>query len=192
MKRSACLFLGTLVAVLSLAASCAAAEEAMPAAPGKAFVFDNGVTWDASAEDMLKAEKVYESGKYRLTVSGGVSIYSIDHSPTYERHVWLSCTFFGGELAIIGAYFVGETAADYAAHLDRLTERYGEPTESDVDRLNAMFKPVFQNRNISTRKPAFDGWLLPDGTRVYLLLDAHLYEYYMNEAVILRMNEEAR
>lgn len=166
---------------LSLLLLCAAAGESVPAAQ---FVYVNGITWDTSPEDLFKAVEAGESERFE---HDGVSMYVIEYPPVFEERVRLSCTYFGEQLAIIGAYYVGETDADYAARLAALTGKYGEPTEYDPDVLDKMFRLIINK--ISEREPRVDGWLLEDGTRVYLLLDYHMYEYYMNEDVVVRMNE---
>lgn len=184
MKRSFRLF--ALLLALVILIPCAAAEDAAPATEETAFVFRNSVTWDTPAEAIAQAEGVEETAFSKFQ-SDTLTGYTLQGVLVEAMPAVLSYYYQSEQLVAVWCMFKPIPAFGFDAWLAYYTGEYGEPTEFDTETVAALFNAVTPGALDEDEVLQLAGWLLSDGTRVYLHdIDGNLSLSCFNAPELLR------
>ena len=154
-----------------------------PSAEG--FSFHNGVTWDMSPEQMFAAEGVDADDVYAETYNG-TTVYALEGIMVGFEAVEVIYYYDGDQMTIAGYYYLLAGSNGYADREAEARETFGEPTETDIDTLVDLFNSAMRGVMSGEYIDAFSGWMLADGTSVYLIdLEGDICLVYFNQPVLL-------
>ena len=155
---------------------------------------DGGVAWDTTVDGMIEIEGVDEAPAGSVT--GDFVTYGFLHETDMQYPTFLLYVFKGDALAVYGgsvsAFFMDE-GADMAALFDEylavLTETWGEPTLTDMQRVTDSFNAVQEGSLPEEYVVSYIGWDLGGGFALHLLhfdyeTDENIFYQYMNETVL--------
>lgn len=171
-----------LLTMVVLVASAATATEDAPTA----FVFRNGVTWDTAVEGLAQAEGLQGVSGFFKAEAEHFTVYALEGVLVEQVPAEL-CYYMKEEQLVAACYFFTRIPAfDFDAWNACFTAEYGDPTETDPAIVAALFNAVTPGALDVEEIDAMAGWVLADGTRVYMLdLEGDLMFFCFNTPALL-------
>ncbi|MBR7188687.1 MAG: hypothetical protein IKD53_09040 [Clostridia bacterium] len=152
-----------------LTALLALALTALPAlAESESFAVRGGITWGMTVQEVLDAE---DGSRAEAEREAGFDVLELDDVELYGFVGDLEYFFSADALAAcVCEYEAKSSGADFPSLEQALTDDYGAPLESDVERWN-LLEDILDGEMESRRADRFSSWQLEDGTLVALVED---------------------
>ena len=145
------------------------------------FAIRNGVTWDTTVDEMLAAEGALSEDDYELSDAGDYTGYVFNPD---DEGTSIAYAFDEDQLMMVAEYYRSAPVEDYDVRLGELTTLYGAPSETDATHAKELFN-AFEFGSLDEGLTAISGWVLSDGTAVYLMIMYdEVYLFYFNETMM--------